>query len=90
MSQTSINIRIDSDLEKQLKGFCSAVGMSVTTFFNICAKKTVRERKIPFEIDCVLPNDETLLAVQNVRNGENLSREFSSVKELMEDLNAED
>ena len=33
-------------------------------------------------------NKKTLEAIQNVEEGKNLSRKFSSVAELMEDLNA--
>lgn len=34
--------------------------------------------------------NETLDALNDVRNGRNMSAEFNSVKELMEDLNADD
>ena len=37
-----------------------------------------------------IPNEETLAAMRNVQKGVNLSREFHSVAELMEDLNADD
>ena len=50
MSQTNINIRMDSDLKKQFEAFCSDIGMSMTTAFCVFAKKAVRERRIPFEI----------------------------------------
>ena len=40
------------------------------------------------EID--IPNDETAKAIEDARNGIGLSRGFSSVAELMEDLNADD
>ena len=33
-------------------------------------------------------NNKTLEAIQNVEEGKNLSRKFSSVSEVMEDLNA--
>lgn len=50
MTQTSVNIRMDSDLKKQFEAFCSDIGMSMTTAFCVFAKMAVRERKIPFEI----------------------------------------
>ena len=50
MSQTIINIRMDSDLKKQFEAFCSDIVMSMTTAFCVVAKKAVRERRIPFEI----------------------------------------
>lgn len=36
------------------------------------------------------PNAETRLAIENARKGIGLSRAFTSVAELMEDLNADD
>jgi hypothetical protein len=33
---------------------------------------------------------DTMQAIDNVENRRNLSKEFSSVKDLMEDLNSED
>ena len=45
----------------------------------------MNEQAIPFEIRKI--NSETLQALKDVENG-NLRGSFSSVKELMEDLNA--
>lgn len=87
---TNINIRMDANLKKQFEAFCSDVGMTMSTAFNIFAKKAVRENRIPFEISGDIPNEETLQAIENVRKGIGVSRAFSSVNELMEDLNADD
>lgn len=51
MAQKNVNIRIDEDLKKQFDAFCSNVGLSMTTAFNIFAKKVVSEQRIPFEIN---------------------------------------
>ena len=37
-----------------------------------------------------IPNNETLTVMNDVNNNKNLSREFHSVAELMEDLNADE
>lgn len=50
MAQININIRMDENLKKQFDSFCSEVGMSMSTAFNIFARTVVRQRKIPFEI----------------------------------------
>ena len=50
MNTTSLNIRMDSDVKEQFDEFCSNVGMSMSTLFNVFAKAVVREKKIPFEI----------------------------------------
>ena len=65
MSQTTVNIRMDSELKKQFEAFCSDVGMDMSTAFCVFAKKAVRERRIPFEISaedpfCSYDNQERL------------------------------
>lgn len=68
----------------------SDLGLDMTTFFTMAAKQAIREQRIPFEISMNIPNVETIKAIEDIRHGRNLSRSFSSVEELMEDLNAED
>ena len=51
MAQTNISIRIDEDLKRKFEKFCEDTGMTMTTAFNIFAKKAVREQRIPFEIN---------------------------------------
>lgn len=36
------------------------------------------------------PNNETIIVMNDINNNKNLSREFHSIAELMEDLNADD
>lgn len=90
MATTNITMKIDEDLKFQLQELVSNLGMDMTTFFTISAKQAVREQRIPFRISMDTPNEETIKAINDVRHGRNLSRSFSSVEELMEDLNAED
>ena len=35
MANTSINIRMDADLKRQFEAFCSDMGMTMTTAFNV-------------------------------------------------------
>lgn len=91
MARTSnVNIRMDADLKRQFEAFCSDMGMTMTTAFNVFAKKAVREYRIPFEISGEIPNEETRKAIEEAHKGIGMSRTFSSVIELMEELNAED
>ena len=100
MASTNINIRMDNDLKMQFEAFCADMGMTMTAAFNIFAKKAVREYRIPFEIGGEIPNAVTSpfsassnavtrKAIEDAENGIGMSRSFSSVKDLMEDLNAD-
>ena len=89
MASININIRMDSDLKKQFEAFCSDMGMTMTAAFNIFAKKTVREYRIPFEIGAELPNDETREAikeVQRMKADPSLGKTYTDVDKMMEDL----
>lgn len=90
MATTNITMRIDENLKSQLQELVSNLGMDMTTFFTISAKQAVREQRIPFAISMEVPNEDTIRAIDDVKHGRNLSQAFSSVEELMEDLNAED
>lgn len=90
MATTNITMRMDDDLKSHLQELVSNLGMDMTTFFTISAKQAVREQRIPFAISMDVPNADTIRAIEDVRMGRNISRSFSSVEELMEDLNAED
>lgn len=86
----NLTMRIDDELKKQAEELFNELGMNMTTAFTIFAKQAVREQRIPFSISMDIPNAETIRAIEEVRNGVNVSRVFSSVEELMEDLNADD
>lgn len=90
MGQTNVNIRIDEATKIAFEKFCQEIGLSVSAAFNIFAKTVVREQRIPFELTTEVPNEVTRRAIENTRNGIGLSKGFSSVSELMEDLYADD
>lgn len=92
MANTSVNIRMDSDLKKQFEAFCNDMGMNMSTAFNIFAKKVVREYRIPFEIGADMPNEETKAAmkeVEEMKRNPNLGKTYSDVDQMMEDLLAD-
>ena len=90
MTPVSTNIKIDPALKEQAQDLFESLGMNLTTAVNIFLRQSVREQAIPFRIGEPVPNAETLQAIRDARNGVGLSRGFTSVKELMEDLDADD
>ena len=50
MSQVLVNFRMDEDDKKGMEEVCKELGLSMTTAFNIFAKKIRREKRIPFEL----------------------------------------
>ena len=92
MANTNINIRMDTDLKKQFEAFCADMGMTMTTAFNIFARKAVREYRIPFEISGDAPNTETIEAIQEVKRmkaNPSLGKTYSDVDQMIEELLAD-
>lgn len=90
MSTTSMTIRIDEDLKKQFEELVNELGLNLTSAVTAFAKQAVREQQIPFKLSKNIPNEETCKAIENARNGIGMSKSFTSIKDLMEDLNADD
>ena len=89
MAQTNVNIRMDAELKRQFELFCADMGMNMSTAFNIFAKKTVREYRIPFEIGAERPNADTLEALEEVRRMKTdplLGKSYTDVDTMMEEL----
>jgi len=92
MANTNVNIRMDSDLKRQFESFCTDMGMTMTTAFNIFAKKAVREYRIPFEIGGNVPNAETLEAIQEIQRMKadpDFGKTYSDVDQMMEEMLAD-
>ena len=85
---TSMNIRVDTDLKRMAEAVYSELGLNLSTAMNIFLRYSIRYGGLPFELRLETPNAETLAAIDDVKNNRNMSRTFSSVAELMEDLNA--
>lgn len=50
MAQTLVNIRMDEEIKKEMEKTCKELGITMSTAFNIFARKMSREKRIPFEV----------------------------------------
>ena len=50
MAQTTISIRMDSELKQSFERLCRDIGMNVSTAFTIFAKQSVRENRLPVSL----------------------------------------
>lgn len=92
MANVNINIRMDNELKCQFEAFCADMGMTMTTAFNVFAKKAVREYRIPFEIGGENPNAETIEAIEEVQRmkvDRSIGKTYSNVDQMMEELLAD-
>lgn len=90
MYDTTITIRTNSNTKSAAQELFSNLGMDMSTAFNIFLKKALNYRGIPFELVDETPNEETLAAIDDAVHDRNMSGPYSSVKEMMEAIDAED
>ena len=65
---TTVSLRFDDDMKRELDEMCEEMGMNITTFFTIYAKKALRERRIPFDIEAPVKPDATESALDDADN----------------------
>lgn len=85
---TTVSLRFEDKMKKELDEMCEEMGMNLTTFFMIYAKKALRDRKIPFEI--VAPRD-SFYSENNLRQIEKANQQIKEGKvvvKTMEELEA--
>ncbi|MBK0348587.1 type II toxin-antitoxin system RelB/DinJ family antitoxin [Aerococcaceae bacterium zg-ZJ1578] len=94
MAKTAnINLRIDPVKKQQAESLFSSFGISVTDAINIFLHASIMEGGFPFQIKQPRYNKETELAMEEARQialGNIQTKSYSSVEELLIDLNNEE
>ena len=73
MAQTLINFRIDEVTKKQMEQICNELGITMSTAFNMFAKKMCREKRIPFDV-----------SIDTFYSENNIKAIYESIKQLDE------
>lgn len=84
----TVSLRFEEKFKKELDQMCDEMGMNLTTFFMIYAKKALRERRIPFEIAAPM---DPFYAKQNIEQIEKSVQEIKAgkiVTKTIEELEA--
>lgn len=84
MAQTTVSIRMEDTLKKDMEKTCEALGMNMTTAFIIYAKKVTREKRIPFDVslDPFYSEENMMHLSRSIRN---LESGNGSVHDIIED-----
>ena len=75
----NVSVRMDNETKKEFEKFCKDVGLSISSAFNLFAKKVIREHRIPFDISNEDPfyseENQKLLEsrISDMKNGINCS-----------------
>ncbi len=87
MANTSMNIRMDSEVKQKAEALFGEIGMNMTTAINIFLKQAIRENGIPFELKINQPNHETIEAIAEsekiIKSGKS---RFDTAEEMFADL----
>ena len=86
----NVSFRIDSDLKTQADQLFSALGMNMTTAFNIFLRQSVREGCIPFNITINTPNSETVAEILEAQQllSDPKTKRYSNVEDALKELKA--
>lgn len=89
--KTILNIKTDKKLKKEAQKTAEALGLPLSTVVNRYLKDFVRERRIEFAENLV-PNVKTQRLLEKIEKdlegGKNLSRAFSTAREMDAYLNS--
>lgn len=86
---TNFSVRMDSDLKKQCEALYGELGMNLTTAINVFLRQSLRSGGFPFEVRLDIPNEETLAAINEVRQMKKnpaIGKAYTDVDEMMKEL----
>ena len=85
MPQNSIvRASVDENIKREATEVLADVGLTVSDAFRLLLTRIAKEKTVVF--DPLIPNAETIAAMNNAREGN--VKSFNSIEELFEDLNA--
>ena len=82
----TLHIRVEPRVKQRAEETLSDLGLSITEAINVFLNQVILNDGIPFEIRKPRYNKETIQAIEDTKNGKNLSKTFDSVDEMFEEL----
>ena len=82
----TLHIRVEPTVKKRAEETLNDLGLSITEAINVFLNQVILNDGIPFEIKKPRFNKETIQAIEDTKNGKNLSKTFNSVDEMFEEL----
>lgn len=82
----TLHIRVEPSVKQRAEQTLKELGLSITEAINVFLNQVILNDGIPFEIRKPKFNKETIQAIEDTKKGENLSKTFSNVDEMFEEL----
>ena len=86
----TINVNVDEKIKEQAKETLENLGTNFTNVINMLLRQIILTESIPFEIKIPKLNTETLKAMEDAEKGIGLSKKYTDVEEMLDDLKKED
>lgn len=83
---TTVSLRMDDDMKKELDEMCEAMGMNISTFYMLYTKRALRDRKIPFDIEAPIEPFYSDSNMSQIQKSLNQIHEGKVVVKTMEEL----
>ena len=84
----TVSLRLEENFKKELDKMCDEMGMNLTTFFMIYAKKALRDRRIPFEITAPADVFYSEANMEQLKKAEQQVKSGKVIVKTMEELEA--
>lgn len=85
---TTVSLRFDDEMKRQLDEMCDEMGMNLTTLFMIYAKKVLRDRRIPFDIVAPLDPFYSPANIEQLQKADQQVKEGKTITKNIEELEA--
>lgn len=82
----TLHIRVEPIVKQKAEKTLNDLGLSITEAINVFLNQVILNEGIPFEIKKPKFNKETIQAMEDTKEGKNLSKTFDSVDEMLEEL----
>lgn len=63
-SSVNVTVRMDSKVKAQADELYASLGMDMSTAVNMFVRQCLRERQLPFQPSLMVPNQETIRAIE--------------------------
>lgn len=86
----TINVNVDEKVKEQAKETLDYLGTNFTNVINMLLRQIILTESIPFEVKVPKFNAKTIKAIKDAEKGIGLSKGYTDVEEMLEDLKKED
>ena len=86
----TINVNVDEKVKEQAKETLEYLGTNFTNVINMLLRQIIITESIPFEIKIPKLNNETIKAIEDAEKGIGLSKGYTDLNEMWDDLEKKD